>query len=782
MCAGWSRMILRPAVFALALVVTAFTARAQVAKEARIVNVADWATCDGWDQPPTDPPYSHCGERTSPWRGVGTDTTGGIAPALASCFTSNVDVPYRDGCVLVLPKGYVTIGATVDFRPPDGSSREGLIVRGHGAGFKDTAGSNLTYAGTTLQWAGGAGGTMLRVRNVRWSQFEQFALDGEGGSGAAGIGIEVTEDGTWSTSHNTFRHILIRDIRSQPTEASISDRPTTAGIGIFVGPTAANYQTSELVFEEIFIDRVGTGIYQRGEQTTNVLYRNVELAGYDDYGLDVQGGSVYTQSARFHSTATIPPVHSLADVRVGVPANWAVFRDNYHETEGCPAYLLVDDAPQDGVKRAFPTTFINTMVRWFGSPGLRVIDYQQHGAVTLIGCSFPTQDASDVGLIYIHNPYYGEPTAITSFGNMYPHTPADVRMDVGGYVSLVSDDDPFHLGEQANHGLPHSFVGAGFVLDEGSFNWKKSGTGVLFSQFLDHANPLQPVQGDEVLKLLDGSGSALSWWTPTGNLRMDRPSAAVEFRGAGGGTVSLRAADPGAGSATSTLPAVSGTIVVNTAAQALSNKDLSHPSNVFPSSLVTAAGNQTFTNKVIDVEAAGNSLSTVERRDLPAGTCRSATPGTSAWITSASNPSIICGGTNVYKAMLTFADSATGNAFTVVRLPPDWNASAPVDFSIDWYSSATNASLGVVWQVATTCVGDGESTDPAWNPAQIVVDNPKTVANQANVATITNVTMTGCAPGEALYVKLFRVPTHASDTLASAATVLGAQLTFRRTQ
>jgi hypothetical protein len=100
-----------------------------------------------------------------------------------------------------------------------------------------------------------------------------------------------------------------------------------------------------------------------------------------------------------------------------------------------------------------------------------------------------------------------------------------------------------------------------------------------------------------------------------------------------------------------------------------------------------------------------------------------------------------------------------------------------VDATIKWMTSATSGD--VVWQLATICVADAETDDPAFNTASTVTDTAKGTTLQTNDAAITTVTVTGCAAGELMHLKILRDAAHASDTLAATARLIGIELVIR---
>lgn len=186
------------------------------------------------------------------------------------------------------------------------------------------------------------------------------------------------------------------------------------------------------------------------------------------------------------------------------------------------------------------------------------------------------------------------------------------------------------------------------------------------------------------------------------------------------------------------------------------------------------------TNKTLDAEATGNTIILPMKVWLGAASCQNAT-ATLSWDTPTTNPAVpaCVTGTNTQKGVADFADGANSLSMqTTVALPSDF--SGAIDAKFKWLSATTTGN--VVWQIATACVGDGGTDDPAFNTASTVTDTPKGTANQTNDATISGVTATGCAAGQLLHLKVFRDPANASDTHAATARLIGVELTIRRSE
>ncbi len=184
-------------------------------------------------------------------------------------------------------------------------------------------------------------------------------------------------------------------------------------------------------------------------------------------------------------------------------------------------------------------------------------------------------------------------------------------------------------------------------------------------------------------------------------------------------------------------------------------------------------------NTQFNAESTGNVLTVPLKLWIPAGRCDNATATSPLWSFPTTNPGVpACKtGSNTQFGTMDFADGANSlSAQYHLDLPTDWTST--LDAKFVWFTSATTNS--VVWQIATICVADAETSDPAFNTASTVTDAAKGTTLQLNDASITGVTTTGCAAGEVMYLKVFRDPAHASDTLAATARLVGLELTFRR--
>ena len=309
----------------------------------------------------------------------------------------------------------------------------------------------------------------------------------------------------------------------------------------------------------------------------------------------------------------------------------------------------------------------------------------------------------------------------------------------------------------------------------------------------------------------------------------------VAFKNATSGTITLQPVTGALGTVTLSLPAATDTLVGKATTDTLTNKTLTSPTLTTPSlgvatatsinkmaitapatsstlavadgktatinNTLTMAGTDsttitfqgtdtyvgrattdTLTNKIYDAEGTGNTLTIPVEIVLTAAGCDNATAGTMFDLPTSNAPTKTCYGTSPQRyGMLDFPDGATDLvAVTHFRLPSDWIGA--VDISLYWACTlATCSTNNVIWGIQTVCIGDGEAWDnPTYNSVQDITDAGLATLHQRNVATQTNVTTTGCAAAETMFIKVIRRLSQAGDTFAGTAGLLEAVVKLRR--
>jgi len=139
--------------------------------------------------------------------------------------------------------------------------------------------------------------------------------------------------------------------------------------------------------------------------------------------------------------------------------------------------------------------------------------------------------------------------------------------------------------------------------------------------------------------------------------------------------------------------ATSGSITVTPPTGALGTPTLTLPTAT--DTLVGKATSDTFTNKVIDVEGTGNTVTTVSKIWLPAVAC-SGTTGSLMWDTLATQaPTATCSAgtteTNLMRGVADFADSGTFQMQQPIMLPADFTGA--IDVRLRWRSTATSGDV-----------------------------------------------------------------------------------------
>lgn len=130
----------------------------------------------------------------------------------------------------------------------------------------------------------------------------------------------------------------------------------------------------------------------------------------------------------------------------------------------------------------------------------------------------------------------------------------------------------------------------------------------------------------------------------------------------------------------------------------------------------------------------------------------------------------------VMRRTLDFDATAIEYAQFSIAMPKAWNCGT-VNFQALW--QASGGSGGVVFALQGLALSDGEALDNAFGTAVTVTDT----LSAANVLHLSSespaVTLAGSpAAGDLILFQIFRDPTHAADTLAQDAALLGVRLFY----
>lgn len=443
-----------------------------------------------------DPAYGAKGDGT-------TDDTAAIQAAINACSA---------GGIVHLPIGTYKITTMLDV-----NNRSGVTVEGSGQG------QIAATAASVLKWAGASGGTVFRVYSTQWSIFRDFTIDG---NSLAGVGIDYTALNAVNTSQrNRFENITVRGITQSPSR------------NIHVG-SSTNDQISETLFKNVAMFGGGTGIYQEGTQTDNVVYDQCLFSAYTTVGLDVVSGTVETRNCDFENATA-----NTIDVRIGSAALGANFYNNYHElTNGNTqvAYSFTSGA------RFYATNWYGGHILYTSAAGGTVISYLQQGPALLSGVTFSSNAGGQGGAVTFAGSGSTQPTTLIgcSFFNSNTLSAASgttsiMRVDGNGYIDrdgvagtwpLSRWITPTLLNSWVNFGTPNSTAGyrkdaTGKVTLKGLVKLGSSAAATIMtlpSGFRPAATILIPayVNGGSVAMQIDnagnvgvGSGTGSTVWT-----------------------------------------------------------------------------------------------------------------------------------------------------------------------------------------------------------------------------------------------------------------------------
>jgi hypothetical protein len=198
------------------------------------------------------------------------------------------------------------------------------------------------------------------------------------------------------------------------------------------------------------------------------------------------------------------------------------------------------------------------------------------------------------------------------------------------------------------------------------------------------------------------------------------------------------------------------------------NWELQNPAT-FQTAL-TASSTNTLTNKTINAESTGNTISIPTKAFFGVAGCSAgATAGPSIDTGSTNTPTVACGGSTVTKAYMQFVRG--NSAYINWHLPSDWNSSASTDIEFGLTSTDTTNGHVIAFDVQTGCSGvTGTATDdPSLNAAQSanVTIGASQVSGGGLTFSKTALTMTGCSADNFFEMKITRNNT-GTDTATNA--------------
>jgi hypothetical protein len=190
----------------------------------------------------------------------------------------------------------------------------------------------------------------------------------------------------------------------------------------------------------------------------------------------------------------------------------------------------------------------------------------------------------------------------------------------------------------------------------------------------------------------------------------------------------------------------------------------------------------TFTNKSLDAEGAGNSLSLPTKAFFAAATCTNSVAASNWDLGTTNIPTAVCQGSRSTKGVLQFAPGNT--AYLNFELPSDWNQLSSLDLKIAFTTSDVNSGDLTAWDIQTGCNRmDGSATDdPALNAAQTASAPIGTspVVNGQYLASGTGLNVLNCQAGSNLEIQITRNNSGTDTNKDPAVGAKWVELTFRR--
>jgi hypothetical protein len=192
----------------------------------------------------------------------------------------------------------------------------------------------------------------------------------------------------------------------------------------------------------------------------------------------------------------------------------------------------------------------------------------------------------------------------------------------------------------------------------------------------------------------------------------------------------------------------------------------------------TPSSSDTFTNKTLNAESTGNSLSEPIRAYFTAAGCNNSAPASGFDIGVTNGPTPQCTGTTVRKGVLQFA---RGNvAYINFHLPKDWNSGASVDLEVCFTTTDTTNGHVTSFNIQTgfNSITGAATDDPSLNGSQAL--SVTTGASQTSggelCGLLTGLTTTGSSADGNMEIAVTRNNSGTDTNTDTAVSVKNAQL------
>jgi hypothetical protein len=198
---------------------------------------------------------------------------------------------------------------------------------------------------------------------------------------------------------------------------------------------------------------------------------------------------------------------------------------------------------------------------------------------------------------------------------------------------------------------------------------------------------------------------------------------------------------------------------------------------------LTSSNTATLTEKTIDAEASGNTITIPIISIFTPAATQNGTSSLGFNTNTSGAATATFTGTTVVQPIVRFADSGTQEVQLTVPLPPDIDLTKAVEFLLRWKANATSGN--VLWKVQGICAGNSAQIPTAYSTSpSSVTDAAENAVQDLNDATLTveataDKPLVTCSANQQWYVRLYHEPADGSDTINVDADLIALSWRYR---